>query len=146
MRLLAALAVGIGAAIALPACAQPKMAPSREYSNAPPAGLDKNFGLPSFGMPGEGMPQQRTQAPKAEPKTDPDLFAPRADTAAETPGVPDFFSATTDLTVPKAGLPGPGKASPETPSFTTGQGYSTDERPVVPLETDDTPKDRPDDP
>ena len=146
MRLLAALAVGLGAAVALPACAQPKIAPSREYSNAPPAGLDKNFGLPSFGMPGAGMPQQRTQAPKAEPKTDPDLFAPPGDAKAETPGVPDFFSATTDLTVPKAGPPGAGRDSPETPSFTTGQGYSTDERPVVPLETDDTPKDRADDP
>ena len=146
MRLLAALAVGLGAAVALPACAQPKIAPSREYSNAPPAGLDKNFGLPSFGMPGAGMPQQRTQAPKAEPKTDLDLFEPPAAAKADPPGVPDFFSATTDLTVPKVGLPGPGKASPETPSFTTGQGDSTDERPVVPLETDDTPKDRPDDP
>lgn len=146
MRLLAALAVGLGAAIALPACAQPKIAPSREYSNAPPAGLDKNFGLPTFGMPGAETPQQRTQAPKAEPKTDPDLFAPPADADAKTRGVPDFFSATADLTVPKAGQPSPGTASPETPAFTTGQGYSTDERPVVPLETDDTPKDRADDP
>ena len=146
MRLFAALAVGFGAMIALPAFAQPKIAPSREYSNAPPAPLDKNFGLPSFGMPGAGMPQQRTQAPKPAPKADPDLFAPPPAADAETSGTPDFFSNTTDLTVPKAARPIPGTASLETPTFTTGQGYSTGEQQVVPLETDDTPKDKADNP
>ncbi|HBK05309.1 MAG TPA: hypothetical protein DDZ81_05530 [Acetobacteraceae bacterium] len=147
MRLLAAFAVGFGAMTALPAWAQPKIAPSREYSTTPPAGLDKNFGLPTFGMPGAELPQQRTQAPKPAPKTDPDFFAPPPVADAETSGTPDFFSTTTDLTVPRAPRSKPGTASAETPLFTTGQGYSTGEMPANRLETDDTPKgDRSDDP
>lgn len=147
MRLLGALAVGFGAMTALPACAQPKIAPSRTYSTTPPAGLDKNFGLPTFGMPGAETPQQRTQAPKPAAKTDPDIFAPPAAAAdADAAGTPDFFSTTTDMTPPNAARPIPGTASPETPMFTTGQGYSTGEQPADRLETDDAPKDRADEP
>lgn len=139
MKLIAALAVGFGALAALPAVAQPKIAPSREYSTTPPATLDKNFGLPTFGMPGADLPQQRTQAPKAAPKTDPDFFAPPPQPEAEASGTPDFFSTTSDLTLPKSPRPIPGTASPETPMFTTGQGYSTTPPPAARLETDDTP-------
>lgn len=146
MRLLAALAVGFGAMTVLPAWAQPKIAPSREYSTTPPAGLDKNFGLPTFGMPGADLPQQRTQAPKPAPKTDPDVFAPPPAADAEASGTPDFFSTTTDLTLPRAARPIAGTASPETPMFTTGEGYSTGEPPATRLETEDAPRDKADEP
>jgi hypothetical protein len=141
MRLTVVLAMGLAALTAVPAMAQ-KIAPSREYSSTPPATLDKNYGLPTFGTPGAGMPQQRTQAPKPGVKTDPDFFAPPPPAEAEGPSTPDFFSSTTDLTLPRAGRTRPGTASSETPLFTTGQGYSTGEgystqRQADRMETDD---------
>ena len=102
MRLTVVLAMGLAALTAAPAMAQ-KIAPSREYSSTPPATLDKNYGLPTFGTPGAGMPQQRTQAPKPGVKTDPDFFAPPPPAEAEGPSTPDFFSSTTDSTLPRAG-------------------------------------------
>ena len=147
MRLIAILAVGFGALIALPAMAQQKIAPTREYSTTPPTPLDKNYGLPSFGMPGTADTlQQRTQAPKPGVKTDPDFFAPPPPAEAEGPSTPDFFSGTTDLTLPRAPSAKAGTAGSETPMFTTGQGFSTGDgystqRQADRMETDDTPQD-----
>ncbi len=44
---------GLAGVIAAPAFAQTKIPPSHLYSNAPPAGLDKDYGMPP--VPGSGL-------------------------------------------------------------------------------------------
>lgn len=151
MRSAAVLILGFGALTAQCAWAQPKIAPSREYSSTPPTSLDKNFGLPSFGIPGAELPRQKTQTPKPEPKTDPEFFANTPPSGAsetpdffaaapDEPGTPDFFGGKSDLTVPKTPTAAAGTAAPETPMYTTEEGYSTKTPPADRLETDDTPR------
>lgn len=147
-----AAVIGLGAGSAV---AQPLIPPSRQYSNTPPATLDKNYGLPTFGMPGAELPKQKTMAPTPVPEPRPDPFAgltthatpptsKPSDTpdffqqsaASDTSDVPNFFQAPSDSGLPKASNSASGGETPlmttdgsTTDNSTSDKAASSDEKP-----------------
>lgn len=101
--------------LAVPALAQTQTYETPQYSAAPPAELDKNYGLPSFGMPGADLPRQRTMAAEARAEDKPELFKPPAEIALPKglfpePGTPAAERSGSDM---------------ETPLYTTNEGAAT---------------------
>jgi hypothetical protein len=136
---------------ATPALAQ-KIAPTRTYGQdrayetyetpkyrpAPPAPMDKNYGLPTFGMPGSELPQQRTQAPQVKPPEPPNPYntAPPDYTLTRPqpaqPDTPNFFrDAPPDFTLPppkpapRDNAAGDPRKAPTTYGNGESTGYST---------------------
>jgi hypothetical protein len=145
--MLAALA----ALIAGSAFAQTKIPPSHLYTSQPPAGLDKNYGLPKMTTPEPELPQQKTAAPKpqdqpdsfkglstyarpeAQPSDPPDFFQDSPGIAAlgtQASDVPNFFEASPDTGLPNAQKSRSAYSTTDTPLFTTTEGPSTGDAPT----------------
>lgn len=75
------------------------------YSTTPPAGLDKNYGLPTFGMQGSEVPAARPVVPPA-------------------PAESSLFKGTTDLALPKPKPSTQAGSGMETPLYTTSETYT----------------------
>jgi hypothetical protein len=136
--------------IAGSAFAQTKIPPSHQYSNQPPLGLDKNYGLPKSVLPDPELPQPKAAAPKetqvqsesfkalpthaspdAQPSDAPNFFQESSGIAAlgtQASDVPNFFEAP-DNGVPQALKSRSADPTMDTPLFTTTEGSSTGETP-----------------
>jgi hypothetical protein len=130
---------GLAGVIAAPAFAQTKIPPSQLYSNAPPAGLDKEYGMPKSPMPDPDSPQTAKAAkpqdesesftglstvarPEAQPTDVPNFFQASpgvASSDAQTSDVPNFFQATPDSDSPKVAKAQSAYSTMDTPVFTT---------------------------
>lgn len=113
-------ALPVGAALA-----QDQQYETPRYTPLAPAGLEKNYGLPTFGMPGNEVPQRKMTAPAT---ATPETMAPETTTSS----VPDFFQHSPDTTLPKIQDAKPegvklGDSDTDTPLYTTSQGSTTDD-------------------
>jgi hypothetical protein len=109
---------------------------TQQYSTTPAGVLDPNYGLPTFGTPGAEVPQAKAMpsgpdavAPDA---LDPGIKAPDQKTAS---GVPDFFSGSTEIALPKTMAPRFGSSDMETPSYTTSDGSMPERSTLGEMET-----------
>ena len=93
------------------------------YATTPPAALDPNYGLPTFGTPGAEVPQAKATVPGPN-AVGPDILDPgvKAPDRTAASAVPDFFSGSTEIALPKAPPPRFGSSDMETPSYTTSEG------------------------
>ncbi len=131
---------GLAGVIAAPAFAQTKIPPSAVYSSTPPAGLDKDYGMPQPPMPGPDASQKAKAAtpqnefesftglstvarPDTQPSDVPNFFQASPGVASSDPqtsDVPNFFQTTTpDTDSPKVAKAQSAYSTMETPLFST---------------------------
>jgi hypothetical protein len=141
---------GLAALIAAPALAQTKIPPSHLYSNQPPAGLDKDYGLPKSVLPAPELPQQKATAakpqeapeaftglstvdrPETQPLDVPNFFQASPGLAspdAQTSDVPNFFQESPDTGLPKVTKSQSAYSTMDTPLFTTTDGSASGDTP-----------------
>ncbi len=138
---------GLAGVIAAPAFAQTKIPPSHLYSSEPPAGLDKDYGMPQSPMPGPdpsqkakaAKPQKESESftglstvarPETQPSDVPNFFQASPGVASSDPqtsDVPNFFQATPDSDSPKVAKAQSAYSTMDTPLFTsTNESSSSD--------------------
>lgn len=141
---------GLVGLIAGPAVAQTKIPPSHLYSSRPPAGLDKDYGLPKSVLPGPELPQKPTTAakpqdepeaftglstvarPETQPSDTPNFFQASPGLAspdAQTSDVPNFFQGSPDTDLPKVAKSQSAYSTMDTPLFTTTDGSASGDTP-----------------
>lgn len=141
---------GLAGLVAGPAFAQTKIPPSHLYSSQPPAGLDKDYGLPKSVLPGPELPQQKATA--AKPQNEPEAFTGLSTVAgpetqpsdvpnffqaspglaspdAQTSDVPNFFQESPDTGLPKVAKSQSAYSTMDTPLFTTTDGSASGDTP-----------------
>lgn len=96
-----------------PSMAQTRGGKPSPYTETPPPGLDKNYGLPTFGMPGYEPPKPKAVAPEAN----------------GTATGPDFYARTPEsrFTLPRQ-TGTTGYSTTETPLYTTQEGVPAEDR------------------
>ena len=147
---------GLAGVIAAPAFAQTKIPPSHVYSSEPPAGLDKDYGMPQSPMPGPD-PSQKAKAakpqkeselftglstvarPETQPSDVPNFFQASPGVASSDPqtsDVPNFFQATPDSDLPKVAKAQSAYSTMDTPLFTSTNEFrrAATQRPVIPCQ------------